>query len=141
MQPGGSAVRSGCKGCCDSELLMNITISDINNTPIAQVTGHGSVINSVDDALDIIGNAGYQGAQKIIIYEENIAPAFFDLKTGLAGEILQKFINYNMQLAIVGSFSKYNSNALSNFIYESNKTGRVNFVATPEEATAKLCGR
>lgn len=120
---------------------MNITISAINNTHIAEVTGDGSVINSVDDALDIIGNAGYQGAQKIIIYEENISPAFFDLKTGLAGEILQKFTNYNMQLAIIGDFSKYNSNALRDYIYESHKTRQVSFVATPEEAIEKLCGR
>ena len=120
---------------------MDITINTVNNVEIAEVSGTGLWVNSVGDALDIIGNAGYQGAQKVIIYEGNISPDFFDLKTGLAGEILQKFTNYNMQLAIVGDFSKYTSNALRDFIYESNKTGRVNFVPSRDEAIKTLTTR
>ncbi|HYG15594.1 MAG TPA: DUF4180 domain-containing protein [Bacteroidia bacterium] len=113
---------------------MNITIIPASSTPVAEITGSGIIINTLSDALDIIGNAGYQGAGRVIIYEENITPDFFDLKTGLAGEILQKFSTYTMQLAIVGDFSKYTSKALKDFIYESNKTGGINFVASREEA-------
>ncbi|WP_083996437.1 DUF4180 domain-containing protein [Desulfosporosinus acididurans] len=45
---------------------------------------------------------------------------FFDLKTKLAGEILQKFVNYHVRIAIVGDFSGYKSKSLKDFIYESN---------------------
>lgn len=83
-------------------------------------------------------NCSYQGADKIIWYEQNITPEFFDLKTKLAGNILQKFSTYNMELAIIGEFSKYNSKSLKDFIFESNKQRKINFLATKEEALAIL---
>lgn len=95
-------------------------------------------VNNTEDALDILGNCSYQGADNIILHEKNIIPDFFDLKTRIAGEILQKFSTYNVRLAIVGDFSKYTSQRLKDFIYESNKGGRVNFVNTVAEATEKL---
>ncbi|WP_317166120.1 DUF4180 domain-containing protein [Sphingobacterium sp. SGL-16] len=70
------------------------------------------VINSIDDALELIGNLYYEGYAKIIISKNNITADFFNLKTKLAGEILQKFAQYQMPLVIVGDFEKYNSNSL-----------------------------
>ncbi|HEY9260356.1 DUF4180 domain-containing protein, partial [Chitinophaga sp.] len=95
-------------------------------------------ISNIEDALDILGNCSYQGADNIILHEQNITPDFFDLKTKIAGEILQKFSTYNVRLAIVGDFTKYTSQSLKDFIYESNKGGRINFVNTVAEATEKL---
>ncbi|MFC2347384.1 MAG: DUF4180 domain-containing protein [Bacteroides sp.] len=59
----------------------------------------------------------------------NITPEFFDLKTKIAGNILQKFAQYQMPLIIVGDFSKYKSKSLNDFIFESNKGSQVNFVS------------
>ncbi len=59
---------------------------------------------------------------------------FFDLKSGIAGEILQKFSNYLVRLAIVGDFSKYANKSLKDFIFESNKGGQINFVDSQLEA-------
>lgn len=69
----------------------------------------------------------------MILHQKNITPAFFDLKTKLAGEILQKFTQYQMQLVIVGDFEKYQSNSLNDFIYESNKGKQINFVKHVED--------
>jgi hypothetical protein len=85
-----------------------------------------------------MANCSYQGARNIIIDKKNIIPDFFTLSTGIAGEILQKFTNYDCQLAIVGDFSKYPSKSLKDFIYESNKTGKISFVASLDEALKKL---
>jgi len=117
---------------------MNIEITNHNGVPIAELIADGIVINVVQDALDLLGNAGYAGADKLILHAKNIIPDFFDLKTGIAGEILQKFSNYNMPLAIVGNYSQYTSKSLRDFIYESNKAGKVNFVSSVEEAIEKL---
>ena len=118
--------------------LMNIEITNHNGVPIAELVADGVVINNVQDALDLLGNAGYAGADKLIIHAENLIPDFFDLKTSIAGEILQKFSNYNMPLAIVANYSQYTSKSLKDFIYESNKAGKVNFVSSVEEAIEKL---
>ena len=120
---------------------MQIEITNINETKIAEIVAEGTVVHTVQNALDLLANCAYQGAEKIIIHEQQLTAAFFDLKTGLAGDILQKFSNYNMPLAIVGDFSKHQSRSLRDFIYESNKTGRINFVSTVAEAREKLSGK
>lgn len=60
------------------------------------------------------------------------------LSTRIAGEILQKFINYQFKFAIVGDFSGYTSKPLKDFIYESNKGRDIFFVSSEEDAIEKL---
>lgn len=106
----------------------------INDTKIAEVNSETVIINNVEDGLDLMGNLYYQGFDKIIIHEKNITPIFFDLKNGIAGEILQKFSTYRVRLAIIGDYSKFTSKSLNNFIYESNKGRHINFVTSKSEA-------
>jgi hypothetical protein len=117
---------------------MNIELITINDKTIAEVTG--MKVNDAQDALDLIGNCSYQGAEAIILQEEDLAAEFFDLKTGMAGEVLQKFSNYRMRLAIVGDFEKYTSSSLKDFIFESNRSGRILFVRDTEAAKTGLGG-
>lgn len=119
---------------------MEIIIHNANKHQIAEIKSNKIILNSVDDALDLIGNVYYQGFEKIILLEENINPKFFDLKTRLAGEVLQKFSNYRLQLAIVGNFDTYKNKSINDFIYESNKTGQIFFVDSIFIAINKLSG-
>jgi hypothetical protein len=117
---------------------MKIELIETNGSTIAEIVSDEIVLKNQQDALDLIANCCYQGATGILIYEKNIIPAFFDLKTGIAGEILQKFSTYRCQLAIVGEFTKYHSKSLNDFIVESNKTQRINFVSNYEVAKTRL---
>jgi len=110
----------------------------LNDNIIAVLNSKSIVIQSVNDALDLLANANAHESNKIIIKRSNVIDDFFELKTRLAGEILQKFVNYNFYLAIVGNFSEYSSKNFKDFIYESNRTGRILFVPTLEEAINKL---
>ena len=87
-------------------------------------------IGGVNDMLDMMGDARYNGCDAMVIDKETLGETFFDLKTGYAGEILQKFSNYNMKIGIIGDFSKYKSKSLKDFIYESNQGNRVCFLNT-----------
>jgi len=117
---------------------MKIEIIKLKGVGIAEIKSDRVEIRKVQDVLDLMADCDYQGARKIILHEKNIIADFFDLKTGFAGEILQKFSNYFVELAIVGDFSKYSSQSLQDFIYESNKVGRINFVSSVEEAIEAL---
>ena len=119
-------------------MAFDIEVKQHGNMLIAHVSSNDLAIANVQDALDIIANSGYQGALHIMLSQSVIHADFFDLKTGLAGEVLQKFSNYQSYLAIVGDFSRYNSNSLSDFISESNRVGRINFVTTEAEAVQVL---
>ena len=117
---------------------MKIETHNIDDTKIAEVNSDETIINNTEDGLDLLGNLYYQDFDKIIIYDKNITPDFFDLKSGIAGEILQKFSNYRVRLAIVGDFTPYSSKSIKDFIYESNKKGQINFVNTTTEALSLL---
>jgi len=105
----------------------------VNGLKIAEIISGDVIIRTTEDSLDLMGNIYYQGFDKLVIHEKNITPDFFDLKNGMAGEILQKFSNYRIQLAIIGDFDKYDSKSLKDFIRESNKGRLVNFVNSVEE--------
>ena len=112
---------------------MEIKIHTIDNRKIAEIISDDIVLQTVEDAVDLIGNMSYQGFDKLIIHEENIIPDFFELKNKIAGNILQKFSQYSMPLAIIGDFEKYESKSLNDFIFESNKGSQINFVTTIED--------
>ncbi len=105
----------------------------------AEAVADGPVFAEVQDALDLIGNCFYREMDRLILRQEQIAPDFFDLKTGIAGEVLQKFTSYNFRVAIVGDFSAVTSRSLRDFIRESNRTGQTVFVGSEAEALERLC--
>lgn len=113
---------------------MEIKTDQTNNLTIAEIISQNIIITTVEDGTDLVGNLYYQGFDKVVLYEKNITPSFFDLKTRMAGEILQKFSNYKIRLAIVGDFDKYESKSLNDFIFESNKGNTVNFVKLANDA-------
>lgn len=135
----GAAGASGIQ--LNIKVKMKIQIHNSNDTKIAEVISEVNIINKFEDGLDLLGDLYYQGFDKIIVHKKNITHDFFDLKTGLAGEILQKFSTYRVRLAIVGDFSIYTSKSLNDFIFESNKGRQVNFVSTCTDAINILSNR
>ena len=117
---------------------MQTEIIRINDVKIVEILSEGIIIHSVADGLDLMGNLYYQDINRIILHERNLTPDFFDLKSGIAGEILQKFSNYRVRLAIVGDFTKYTSKSLRDFIRESNKGKQIHFVSSRAEAITAL---
>lgn len=117
---------------------MKIDTHTINNLRIAEILSEVIIIETAENGLDLLGTIYYDGYDKVILHEKNITPTFFDLKNGLAGELLQKFSNYRIGLAIVGNFEKYSSKSTRDFIFESNKTGQTIFVSSSTEALKKL---
>ena len=108
--------------------------TDIKCVKIAEILPESDLITSPDDILDIMAEIGYNGSNKLIIHDKNLHQDFFDLKTGLAGEILQKFSNYRMKLAIIRDFSGFKSKSLKDFMRESNSRGIICFVDSLEKA-------
>ena len=111
-----------------------------NGQIVAVVTEADEVIiKDTSSALDLLMAARYEaGADRIAIAKELVIDDFFILSSGIAGEILQKYVNYQMKIAIYGDYSGYTSKPLHDFIYESNKGHDFFFVETREEAIRKL---
>lgn len=113
-------------------------------SPVAIATvSHGHVIlHDAQDALELLMHCCYHlDTNRLLLSAHHLVPEFFDLSSGIAGEILQKFSNYDGYLAIVGDFSHPTSNSLRDFIRESNRRGRISFVADQETGIRVLGGR
>ena len=118
---------------------MTIRTKTKNGVVCAIVESDTIVITDAQTALDVLMSAKYDaGTKNIVIDKELIVEDFFVLSRGLAGEILQKYINYDGRIAIYGDYSHYTSKPLKDFIYESNKGKDVFFVATEDEAIEML---
>ncbi|MCH1627793.1 DUF4180 domain-containing protein [Fredinandcohnia quinoae] len=118
---------------------MNIDKVEANGQTIAVVSNKEILIQDVQSALDFIATVQYEAdSNRIVINKSLISEDFFDLKTRLAGEILQKFITYQVKIAIIGDFSMYSSRSLQDFIYECNNGKDIFFLPTEELAIEKL---
>jgi len=112
----------------------------LKGNSIAEILPGAETIASAGDMLDIMADASYNGSTGLIIHSETLGKEFFDLKSGFAGEILQKFSNYRMKLAIIGDFTEVKSKALRDFIRESNTRRTINFIGSLTEAIERLDG-
>lgn len=118
---------------------MEIKKVEKNGVICAVIQSGGVVITDPQSALDVLMTVKYEtGTKNIVMDKALVAEEFFVLSSGLAGEILQKYVNYGGRIAIYGDFSHYTSKPLKDFIYESNKGHTVFFVATQEEGISML---
>lgn len=99
----------------------------------------GPPVATVQDALDLIG-AAFLGAEVVAVPASRLDESFFELGTRFAGEVMQKFVNYRLRLAVVGDISAHvdASPALSALVRESNGGGHVWFVPDLEGLGARL---
>lgn len=118
---------------------MNIEHLKEHGVDLAVISSDEKIIVDVQSALDLMMTVKYgTGAARLVLDKRAVCEEFFILSTGMAGEILQKFINYQMKAAFFGDYSHYTSKPLRDFIYESNHGKDFFFVATREEAIQKL---
>ena len=118
---------------------MQLTKIEKNGIACAVVNSNQIVITDAQSALAVLMSAKYDiGTKNIVVDKKLITEDFFILSKGLAGEILQKYVNYGGRIAIYGDYSHYTRKPLKDFIYESNKGKDVFFVATQDEAVEML---
>jgi hypothetical protein len=116
------------------------TITTIHGMPALVCAPDGEKLTSERDALDLIGEAMSSGAELILVPVERLEENFFQLKTGLAGHIIQKFATYRRRFVILGNISQHvaQSRAFRDFVYEANRGNQVWFVANLQELNELL---
>jgi hypothetical protein len=108
--------------------------------PVLMAAPDGPTVRTDGDALSLIVSAGGQGAELVVVPIERLDDEFFELSTGLAGAIAQKFVNYRLRLAILGDISDRTatSKSLREFVAETNHGRQLWFVADTAELDERL---
>jgi len=99
--------------------------------PVFVCATDGPLLAGEADALDLIGGLWGLDADWVALPVSRLSADFLNLRAGLAGAVIQKFVTYQRRLAIVGDISVAvaASDALRDFVRESNAGRHVWFVA------------
>ncbi|MBM4382747.1 MAG: DUF4180 domain-containing protein [Deltaproteobacteria bacterium] len=103
----------------------------------------GPLLRAERDALDAMGEAYGSEYDWLAIPVARFAPECFELKTRVLGEMLQKFVNYGVRVAIVGDVGAYvaGSDSFRDFVRETNRGRQLWFAATLEDLAERLASR
>lgn len=115
-------------------------VVELHGTPVLVCSPDGPVLAADGDALELIAAAFGQGAEVVAVPVARLAPEFFTLRSRLAGDITQKFVNYRLRLVVVGDIDGHlsDSSALQAFVAEANRGGPLWFVSSMEELEQRL---
>jgi len=110
---------------------MKAALIEYANQRLLVLNAEGPILSRTQDLLDLIQQAFAQKASVLIVPVQRMDPAFFQLRSGLAGEFVQKVVNYQLKLVIVGDISAQvaASDALRDFVREANRGQTVFFVS------------
>jgi Domain of unknown function (DUF4180) len=113
---------------------------DIHGVKVLAYSPEGKKLRTGRDANDLIAEAYHQEPSWTILPAELFDDAFFELRTGVAGEIVSKFVAFRLRVAIIGDISRYvqESSSLRAFVYESNRGDQVWFLPNIEEFHSRL---
>jgi hypothetical protein len=116
------------------------TLVTLHGVRVLHVAPEGPPLDGEQAALDLIGDAMGQEAELVAVPVERVADEFFRLRSGVAGAVMQKFVNYRQRLVIVGDVSRHvsESTALRDFVHETNQGGQVWFLADDDALDARL---
>jgi uncharacterized protein DUF4180 len=120
-------------------VLGDDVVVPIGGVDVLRCAADGPLLDGDVAALDLIGEA-LGRADAVAVPVDRIAPEFFALRSGVAGAVAQKFVNYRLRLVVVGDVSGHvdQSTALRDFVRESNRGGQLWFVADEAELVARL---
>ncbi|MFJ9705113.1 DUF4180 domain-containing protein [Streptomyces sp. NPDC101234] len=116
------------------------TLVTLHTTRVLRCAPEGPALDGESAALDLVGDAMGQDAELVAVPAERVGDEFFRLRSGVAGAVVQKFVNYRLRLAVVGDISRHlaASSALRDFVYEANRGRHLWFVADDAELAERL---
>ncbi|HWQ45518.1 MAG TPA: DUF4180 domain-containing protein [Longilinea sp.] len=101
----------------------------------------GFCIKTEKDALDVVGFCGESQSNRVLLYECNLGPDFYDLKTGLAGMMLLKFSNYRIVAAAVLDPLESKKGRFGEFAWETNHSNEFRIFPDRTSALNWLAGK
>ncbi|MBT2468273.1 DUF4180 domain-containing protein [Streptomyces sp. ISL-66] len=111
-----------------------------HGVPVLVCAADGPTVATAQDALDqLIGGAFYR-AEVVAVPAERFDDEFFDLSSGMAGAIMQKFVSYRIRLVVLGDITHHlrASSALPDLVRESNRGRHIWFLPDLDSLATRL---
>ncbi|CRK56210.1 hypothetical protein [Alloactinosynnema sp. L-07] len=116
------------------------TFTTIHDVPIALLDEHGPELATDRDVTDLFGELWEHKPDVVVVPTSRLATDFFELRTRVAGEIMQKFANYRLRLVVLGDITDHvtASKSLADLVRESNQGEHIWFLPTLDALTERL---
>ena len=114
---------------------LSVIVNEFGGRQVAEVTA--GTVATARDITDLVGNASFGGAEYVLLEREQLADEFYDLSSGLAGELMQKLANYRLKLLVIGELSGV-SDSFRAFALEGDRSGTALFPRDREAAAERL---
>lgn len=103
---------------------------ELSGIRVLHLDAEGDPISTSDDAADLVGSAWSHRATMVAVPVARLDPNFFNLRSGIAGEIAQKLVDYRLRLAVIGDLSAQlqKNSALRDWVQESNSGDHIWFL-------------
>jgi len=121
-----------------STIGMNMAVVKVGDSQYIVPTVSGVCIKSEADILDLIAFCGENDTNLLMLYDRNLTPDFFDLKTGFAGMLFQKLVNYHIRAVMILSSDTMLNKRFIELVYESNKGDQFRFYRDKDVAVQWL---
>jgi PadR family transcriptional regulator AphA len=82
---------------------MDLQVVELDNGIALEGAPGIPLMRAAEEYTDVIGACFEQGARAVLLYAANLPDRFFDLSSGDAGTILQKFRQYRIRLAVIAA--------------------------------------
>lgn len=100
---------------------MNYQVITHNQNKYISCSTENNSITTVQDILDLVAACGENETFLVMLFAENFTPDFYNLRTGLAGDILQKFVNYHIKTAAILPPEKVGQGKFYEMVLEANR--------------------
>lgn len=121
---------------------MDYQLTQIGSHRVLVQSDSASPLEQENDALDLVMLARQHQADYIVVRAQSLHHDFYRLASGFAGAFLQKLMNYGIRIVVLGNIDEYlkRSNALREFVLESNCGESVGFVTTEQDLRRRFNG-
>jgi PadR family transcriptional regulator, regulatory protein AphA len=105
---------------------MDTTLIPHPTNPYIESLPGSDLLDSEQAALDLVAACGESNTFLLLLHAENLPDDFYNLRTGLAGNILQKFVNYHLHVAAVLTPDLANQGRFGEMVREANRGNQFN---------------
>lgn len=113
---------------------MNYQIREIDHKKYIEIFSSSRPLSTENDALDLIALCGEHNTNLLMIHYDALSEDFFNLKTKAAGNMIQKFVNYQIKAVAVIPREIIQKGRLKEMALETNKGNHFRMYETKEEA-------
>lgn len=126
------------KESIEERMIMNYKIIENGNQKYIEFISTPTPFSTEQDAVDLVALCIENETNLLLLHSHVLSEDFFKLRTGVAGNMIQKFINYHVKTAAVIPKELVNKGKFKEMVLESNHSNHFRFFENREDAESWL---